>query len=60
MAWGLERIMMVLLGVDNIRDVVAFPKVASSAEPMSGAPGRVDPKQLAELGIALLPGEENT
>ena len=55
MAWGLERIMMVLLGTDNIRDVLAFPKVASSAELMSAAPGRVDPKQLEELGIAVLP-----
>ena len=58
MAWGLERIMMVLLGTDNIRDVLAFPKVASSAELMSAAPGRVDPKQLEELGIAILPAAQ--
>ena len=58
MAWGLERIMMVLLGTDNIRDVLAFPKVASSAELMSAAPGRVDPKQLEELGIAVLPSAQ--
>ena len=58
MAWGLERIMMVLLGTDNIRDVLAFPKVASSAELMSGAPGRVDPKQLEELGIAVAVKQE--
>ena len=51
MAWGLERLMMVLLGVDDMRDVIAFPKVASSAELMSGAPDTVDPKQLAELSI---------
>ena len=50
MAWGLERIMMVLLGADNIRDVVAFPKVASSAEPMSGAPGRRGPEAAGRAG----------
>lgn len=50
--------MMVLLGTDNIRDVLAFPKVASSAELMSAAPGRVDPKQLEELGIAVLPSAQ--
>ena len=55
MAWGFDRIIMVLLDTDNIRDVIAFPKVASSAELMSAAPGEVDEKQLTELGIALLP-----
>lgn len=58
MAWGFDRIVMVLLDTDNIRDVIAFPKVASSAELMSGAPGEVDEKQLTELGIALLPSEK--
>ena len=57
MAWGLERRMMVLLDVDDMRDVIAFPKVASSAELMSGAPGVVDGKQLAELGLSVLPRE---
>ena len=57
MAWGLERLMMVLLDVDDMRDVIAFPKVASSAELMSGAPGVVDGKQLAELGLSVLPRE---
>ena len=58
MAWGLERLMMVLLDVDDMRDVIAFPKVSSSAELMSGAPGAVDLQQLAELGIAILPKKE--
>ncbi len=58
MAWGFDRIIMVLLDTDNIRDVIAFPKVASSAELMSGAPGEVDEKQLAELGIALAKEQE--
>jgi aspartyl-tRNA synthetase len=58
MAWGLERLMMVLLDVEDMRDVIAFPKVASSAELMSGAPGSVDEQQLNELGIAILPQKQ--
>ncbi|WBY64373.1 aspartate--tRNA ligase [Thermocaproicibacter melissae] len=58
MAWGLERLMMVLLDVEDMRDVIAFPKVASSAELMSGAPGSVDEQQLKELGIAVLPQKQ--
>ena len=53
MAWGLERLVMVLLDVDDMRDVIAFPKVASSADLMSDAPTQVENKQLAELGIAV-------
>ena len=55
MAWGLERLVMVLLGVEDMRDVVAFPKVASSADLMSRAPSVVEPEQLDELGIAVKP-----
>jgi aspartyl-tRNA synthetase len=58
MAWGLERLMMVLLDVEDMRDVIAFPKVASSAELMSGAPGSVDEQQLKEIGIAVLPQKQ--
>ncbi|QNK39690.1 aspartate--tRNA ligase [Caproicibacter fermentans] len=54
MAFGLDRLVMLMLGCDSIRDVIAFPKVASSAELMSSAPTGVDPKQLEELGISLL------
>ncbi len=53
MAYGLERMMMLLLGTDNMRDVIAFPKVQSASELMSGAPDAVDPAQLEELSIAL-------
>lgn len=60
MAFGLDRLVMVMLNCDSIRDVIAFPKVASSAELMSDAPTDVDEKQLEELGIAILPkNEEN-
>ncbi|ARP49455.1 MULTISPECIES: aspartate--tRNA ligase [Caproicibacterium] len=58
MAWGLERLVMVLLGIDDMRDTVAFPKVASSADLMSNAPDVVDPQQLADLHIATLSKKE--
>lgn len=50
---GLERLVMILAGTDNIRDVVAFPKTASASDLMSEAPSSVDEKQLDELHIAI-------
>lgn len=50
---GLERLVMILAGTDNIRDVVAFPKTASASCLMSEAPNIVDEIQLKELGIKL-------
>lgn len=50
---GLERLVMILCGTDNIRDVVAFPKTASAQDLMNEAPGTVTEKQLKELGIKL-------
>ena len=50
---GLERLVMILAGTDNIRDVVAFPKTASASDLMSECPNVVDSKQLNELGIKI-------
>ena len=58
MAFGLDRLVMLMLGCDSIRDVIAFPKVANSSELMSSAPDVVDPKQLAELGLSIIPQAE--
>ena len=53
MAYGLDRMVMLMLKKDSIRDVIAFPKVQNAGEPMSGAPDVVDEKQLSDLSIAL-------
>jgi aspartyl-tRNA synthetase len=50
---GIDRLMMVLVGTDNMRDVIAFPKTASAADLMIDAPGAVDPKQLDELHLEI-------
>ena len=51
---GIDRLMMVLAGTDNMRDVIAFPKTASAADLMIDAPGAVDPKQLEELHLRVV------
>ena len=52
-AYGLDRWVAELHGTDSIRDVIAFPKAASGADPLTGAPAPVDEAQLRELGIQL-------
>ncbi len=54
-AFGLDRLVAVLAGEDNIREVIAFPKTQNGADPMTNSPIPGDPKQLAELGIKILP-----
>ena len=54
-AFGLDRLVAILAGEENIREVIAFPKTQSGQDPMTNSPLEVDPKQLAELGLRLLP-----
>ncbi len=53
MAFGLDRLAMILGGTDNIRDVIAFPKNLAAVDPMTNAPTNVTPEQLKELGIKI-------
>jgi len=54
-AFGLDRLVAILAGEDNIREVIAFPKTQSGQDPMTNAPTRAENKQLEELGIRVLP-----
>ena len=54
-AFGLDRLVAILAGEENIREVIAFPKTQSGQDPMTNAPTRAEAKQLDELGIRTLP-----
>lgn len=58
MAFGFDRMVMLMLGVDSIRDVIAFPKVQNAGEPMTGCPDLVEKKQLDELFIESIVEQE--
>ncbi len=52
-AFGIDRMLMVLAGEANLRDTIAFPKNQAGIDPMTGAPSDADPRHLKELGIAV-------
>jgi aspartyl-tRNA synthetase len=54
-ALGIDRVVMLFAGLDNIRDCIAFPKTQRATDLMTEAPGEVDRRQLEELGLRILP-----
>jgi aspartyl-tRNA synthetase len=54
-AFGIDRLVAILAGEENIREVIAFPKTQSGADPLTGSPTPIDPAQLTELGLSVKP-----
>jgi aspartyl-tRNA synthetase len=57
-AFGMDRLVAILAGEDNIREVIAFPKTQSGADPLTGAPTTIDDRHLEELGLRVLPPKQ--
>jgi aspartyl-tRNA synthetase len=57
-AFGIDRITALLVGEENIREVIAFPKTQSGSDPMTNAPSAIDGAQLEELGLRVLPRQD--
>jgi aspartyl-tRNA synthetase len=56
-AFGIDRLVALLAGEDNIREVIAFPKTQSGSDPLTGAPSPLEAAQLVELGLRVAPGD---
>lgn len=57
-AFGMDRLVAILAGEENIREVIAFPKTQSGADPLTGAPTMIDDRHLEELGLRVLPPKQ--